>query len=157
MGQPVFIGVDPGAKGYICALRPDLESAEFISNSFEHPSQIYNQVYEIIQINDCPKIMIEEVHSIFGMSAKSNFVFGRNVGLIHGILAVTQKGIDVVQPKQWQKAVGVKAKGKAIKQDVADICKRLYPNINIYGPKGGLLDGKSDSLMIAHYCYLKYK
>ena len=57
----------------------------------------------------------------------------------------------------WQKSIGVKAKGKAIKKDVADICSRLYPLVDIYGPRGGLQDGLSDALMIAHYNYLKYK
>jgi len=62
-----------------------------------------------------------------------------------------------VQPKKWQKTIGVTKKGKEIKKEVASICSRLYPDAEIYGPKGGLLDGKSDALMIAHYAFLNYK
>ncbi|MCP3674988.1 MAG: hypothetical protein GY829_11040 [Gammaproteobacteria bacterium] len=162
----IFIGVDPGATGYICLLRPSTSEAYFISNSFDHPSQIFNEVKAHLQGFHCPMIMIEDVHSIFGASAKSNFQFGRNVGLIHGILGITHIGIDLVSPKLWQKEVGIKIPGpkfkgatrkKMLKQAVADTCKRLYPAVNIYGLRGGLIDGKSDALMIAHYCYLKYK
>ena len=111
-----------------------------------------------------PKIMIEDVHSLFGMSAKSNFQFGRNVGIIYAVLAATGQGIDLVTPKVWQKEIGAvlpksikKDRSKALKKMVGGIAERLYPNAPIFGPKGGLLDGKSDSLMIAHYCYLKYR
>ena len=50
-----------------------------------------------------------------------------------------------------------KAKGKDIKKDVANICQRLYPTAEIYTPKGRLMDGRSDALMIAHYCMIHYK
>lgn len=103
--------------------------------------------------------MIEEVHSIFGVSAKANFNFGYNVGLVNTLALCSGNMVDKITPKKWQKAVGVKStsKGKDIKKDVAGICSRLYPDIKIYGPKGGLDDGKSDALMIAHYCYLTHK
>ncbi len=161
----IFIGVDPGAKGYICKLHPTRADAEFISNSFEHPSQIFEAVKVWLGSFYCPMIMIEDVHSIFGASAKSNFSFGRNLGSIETLLACTGQGIDTVTPKVWQQQVGVKpvkpgmkpaARSKAQKLAVADACKRLYPGVNVYGLKGGLMDGKSDALMIAHYCYLRY-
>jgi len=101
--------------------------------------------------------MIEDVHSIFGTSAKSNFNFGFNTGLITGIARSSGATVDLVTPKKWQKHIGVKTKGNAIKKEVAEICNRLYPHISVKGPRGGLLDGLSDSLMIAHYAYHLYK
>lgn len=59
--------------------------------------------------------------------------------------------LDRVTPKKWQKFIGVTAKGDAIKKNVAEIAARLYPNAQLHGPRGGLLDGRSDALMIAHY------
>ncbi len=114
--------------------------------------------------------MIEDVHSIYGASAKSTYNFGFNTGLIHGIVRSTGLGLDTIQPKIWQKYIGLVMpavkKGAApiaalrknkIKQDVAAICERLYPQVNIRGNKGGIIDGKSDALMIAHYCSHKYR
>ena len=53
--------------------------------------------------------------------------------------------------KIWQKYIGVTAKGKDIKKQISEIALKLYPTANIYGKRGGLLDGRSDALMIAHY------
>jgi hypothetical protein len=92
------------------------------------------------------------------MSAKSNFTFGRNLGSIHAIAEINCFGRipSTVAPKVWQKFAGVTAKGKWIKKEVAQIATKLYPTANIRGKRGGLLDGRSDALMIAHYG-LNYK
>lgn len=101
--------------------------------------------------------VIEDVHSIFGTSAKSNFNFGFNTGLITGIIQASGLPLAKVQPKAWQKAVGCKSSGKDLKKEVGKLAQDLYPYADITGPKGGLLDGKSDSLMIAHYATLTYR
>ena len=100
-------------------------------------------------------IWIEDVHSLYGMSAKSNFMFGKNLGMITTICEITSKGdtskIRTVTPKIWQQYIGVTKKGKHIKKNVADIAKKLYPNVEIHGKRGGLLDGRSDACMVAYY------
>jgi len=108
--------------------------------------------------------MLEDVHSLPVMTAKSNFGFGKNLGIVDTLLRLQTFGLDKVKPKAWQKEVGIKPipKGtkrtpKQLKDEVAALCEQLYPGCNIRGPKGGLMDGRSDALMIAHYCYLKYK
>ena len=115
-----------------------------------------NSVYEAtcwLHQHQVDTIWMEDVHSFPGMSAKSNFGFGRSVGIVMTISQLVTKGIaaKLVPPKKWQKFVGVTAKGDAIKKNVAQIAISLYPTANVYGPKGGLLDGRSDALMIAHY------
>jgi len=166
----VFIGIDPGASGYICILAPDLDRAEFISNK-EQPHIIHQQLKEVKEDYSLCKVMIEDVHSLPTVSAKSNFSFGFNLGLLHGIIGCSSIGLDLVQPKVWQKAIGIKppvkvkdapkvkaaVRTRQLKQEVASICQRLYPKIIVHGPKGGLQDGKSDALMIAHYASLKYR
>jgi len=152
----VYIGVDPGAKGYFCLLAPSTKQIAFLSN-IEQPHIIYQWLKTIESSYNLVVIMIENVHSIFGSSAKSNFEFGRNVGIINAVSLVTGNSVELVTPKVWQKFVGVKKKGKEIKKEVAFICNRLYPKAPIYGPKGGLQDGKSDALMIAHYASQTFK
>ena len=98
-------------------------------------------------------VWLENVHSLYGMSAKSNFSFGRNFGIALAIakLGTSDGLIQQVTPKIWQKYVGVTAKGKAIKQQVAKIAQYLYQQAELHGKRGGLLDGRSDALMIAYY------
>ena len=151
----IYLGIDPGAKGAICSLTPETGVIKFcdLTPPVRH---IFNWLLSIdpIQVKG---IMIEDVHSLYGMSASSNFKFGWNVGVPHTILECISYMPHMVTPKKWQKAVGVTKKGKEIKKEVAELCTKLYPGCDIYGPKGGLKDGRSDSLLIAHYCYTTFK
>jgi len=156
MGVSAYIACDPGGKGATCLLVPNESIIEFI----DHKTPILDMKIKLGEWTneyDVKMIMIEDVHSIFGASAKSNFNFGFNVGTMHGLFRATGIGLDLVQPKAWQKYIGVKKKGKEIKKEVAQITQRLYPLADITGPKGGLLDGRSDALMIAYFCMQKHK
>lgn len=104
-----------------------------------------------------PVIMLEKVHAIQGTSAGSNFNFGYNTGGISWLSDAVGCGVDHVTPKTWQKYLGVTKKGKAIKKNVAELIERLYPHANIRGPRGGLLDGRSDALAVAHFAAHKWR
>ena len=143
-------GIDPGANGAICVL--DSKNPAHIA-LFDLKKATVWDIYDKLFTYHPDIIWIEDVHSLFGMSAKSNFTFGRNLGSIHAIAEINCFGRppNTVAPKVWQKFIGVTAKGKAIKKQVAEIATKLYPAANIRGKRGGLLDGRSDALMIAHY------
>ena len=142
-------GIDPGANGAVCVL--DSNDPVYIALLDLGKTTPFDAAHWL-QKQKPDTVWIEDVHSLFGMSAKSNFSFGRNLG---SILAITEllKGIPpkTVTPKVWQKYIGVTAKGKAIKKQVAKIAQYLYPQAELHGKRGGLLDGRSDALMIAHY------
>jgi len=153
--EVAYIGVDPGQKGSFCLLVPTTKQVAFKPTT-DKPVEILRWINQIQSEYELRVILIEDVHAIFGTSAKSNFVFGYNTGVVNAISMSSGASVDKVGPKVWQRTVGVKTKGKAIKKEVGDICDRLYPHVNIRGKRGGLLDGLSDSLLIAHYAYLKY-
>ena len=153
----VFVAIDPGAKGSLCAL-----SETGLISFMDYTEEVHKMSEWLKTFVDDEKIeivmiTIEDVHSIFGVSAKSNFNFGKNVGILHGLIRGMGLPLDLVKPKIWQKAVGVTAKGKEIKKDVASIARRLYPDCDIYTPRKRLLDGRSDALCLAHYSRTKYK
>lgn len=150
-----YLGVDPGQKGAFCLLVPDTKYVSFHSTAAK-PMDIIQWMVARAEEYDIRIVMLEQVHAIFGTSAGSNFKFGYNVGVVNALSEATSLGVDHVTPKAWQKTIGCKAKGPALKKEVASIVERLYPSVNIRGPKGGLLDGRSDSLAIAHIAYLKY-
>jgi Holliday junction resolvasome RuvABC endonuclease subunit len=151
-----YVGIDPGAKGALCLLVPDTKQVAFKS-TVDKPSDLIAWLKQIQAELNLVVVMIEDVHSIFGVSAKSNFSFGYNVGVVNTVAIAAGCSVDRVTPKRWQKHVGVKTKGKAIKKDVANICERLYPDAPIRGSRGGLLDGNSDALMICHYASQTFK
>ena len=158
-----FIGIDPGSQGALCLLDPSTKRCKFLklpnNSNLITPREILGFL-DSISIEDLQIVGLEEVHSIFGMSAKSNFQFGKALGMIETICRLSSHGLDTVQPKVWQKGVGIKFPTKskpAIKKRItAQRVQELYPNADIFGPKGGLLDGRADALMIAHYMSLKY-
>ena len=151
----VFIGIDPGKKGAICVLIPEPKLIGFFEPEYDQTTfRLLNGFCESYNVR---VVMVEQVSSIRGASAGSNFTFGYNTGLVNMLATLLPTSHDLVRPKAWQKKVGVTKKGPAIKKEVAAIAHRLYPDAELYGPRGGLLDGRSDALLIAHYAYLTYK
>ena len=156
------IGADPGAKGAFCLLVPKTKHIEF-RNTTERAVDLYNWITGLDAQFNLAVCMIEEVGAIQGSAAKATFSFGANVERVNIIPEIAQISVDKVRPKEWQKFIGLvmpknlsgpanaKQRKTHIKKEVASIATRLYPKAEILGPKGGLLDGRSDSLMIAHY------
>jgi|TARA_B110000908_G_scaffold46223_1_gene56304 hypothetical protein len=156
------LGVDPGSKGAFCLLVPETKTIEFIKTT-EHALDLFNWVKYLDNEYNLAVCMIEEVGAIQGSAAKSTFSFGANVERVNIIPEIAQISVDKVRPKEWQKFIGLvtpvnmagpsnaKKRKNYIKKEVADIASRLYPKAELHGPKGGLLDGRSDALMIAHY------
>lgn len=151
MAREAYLSLDPGNKGAYCLLIPSRHYIEFYT--LEKPIRdIANWLVTQVKEYD-PVICIEQVRNIHGVSSKSNFNFGYNYGYQVGVLDTLFDSIYKVQPKEWQKYLGIESKGSEIKKEVAKKILDIYPLANIYGQRGGLHDGKSDSLAIAHWAY----
>lgn len=159
------IGIDPGRQGSLCLLEPDSPAPHlFLSMDPDghQASAILTSLKITLKQHAGPVyIALEEVHSLGGMSAKSNFTFGGMYWRARTILDCLEHRYELVTPKKWQAAVNVPAKkdrdpNDELKKIVARMAHELYPEASIYGPRGGLLDGRSDALMIAHYLRLKH-
>ena len=148
----LIAGIDPGVNGAIAVLdseNPD--SVALLNLKKTTINNIHNWLHSQLRFRGS-EIWVEDIHSMYGMSAKSNFSFGRNLGMVTTIAEIIKvMPPKTVTPKIWQKYIGVTAKGKAIKKQVAKIAQYLYPQAELHGKRGGLLDGRSDALMIAYY------
>ena len=156
--RQLFIGIDPGATGAICLLEPVEQKIAFCETTLLFP-KLVEWLLRAKNEGNLRFATVEDVHSIPGAASKSSFNFGRNLEKLHNALAMAGIPTDLVRPKVWQKTIGLRPKipKDKIKKEVAAIATRLYPSASLYGPRGGLLDGRSDALMIAHYCYLTHK
>lgn len=155
-GLRVYVGVDPGSKGAICFYCPETMQVEFVDLSEPVPVLIEQMREVMTQVFDHTAVMsamIEKVASLPRVSAKSNFSFGYNLGSITTLLTALGMPLDQVPPKKWQGFLGIKPKSNTIKKDVAAKVLQLIPTLDIYGPRGGLIDGRSDAFAIAHYHY----
>lgn len=98
--------------------------------------------------------VLEFVSSHSRQGVKSMFSFGEIVGAIKGVLESLGINYRMVTPITWQKSFDLTGKNKTKdehKQDIMILSQSFYPNIEYHGSKGGLKDGRSDSLLIARY------
>ncbi len=165
------IGIDPGTQGAICLL--DSSTSRTWFHNTPKVKKLRESVKEIriwLEHMQWPNaVTIEDVHSMHLMSAKSNFQFGRNLGLIEAVIYMQHWTCTIthVQPKKWQSTCEINfvypdgstplEKKRIRKMTTAHRVLELYPSAAIYGPRGGLMDGRADALMIAHYTMLKYR
>lgn len=173
----VYAAIDPGKSGAICALYVNKEKVIKIEthimpmlNKDEYDLQELRSIIEKLSKFDT-HFVIEDVHSIFGASAKSNFQFGLGVGYVRATVASFQIPFTLINSKTWQKVCfeGVKeilktgkvgeGRGKIDTKAMALVAvKRLFPTVNLLrtsnckNPHDGIVDG----LLMAHYGKLKF-
>lgn len=152
-----YAGIDIGSNGGIAVLTDKL---------------VYKKLGEVkdwIKLLKKPVIVaIEDLHSIYGSSAKSNFSFGVNNGIVMGALECM--GIDYIKvaPKTWQKAIWipediVKFDGKVdTKATSLNAARRYYPNEEFLASTRSSVphDGIVDAVLLAiyaHDCSLRHR
>lgn len=142
-----YIGIDVGADGAISSLDGDgniIMYDKFPKDTSEVASTIVNHISVITCNEDFEGLTVgvEDVHSLFVSSKKSNFIFGQNKGIILGILNTIQLTttfeIVMVHAKVWQNKVWLSQDkvldtlGRSIstntKATSLNAAKRLYPS-----------------------------
>lgn len=144
----VYIGIDPGAKGSMCVI----SSGKVVFKDFDLKD--YSSTLKAFLDTDELMVAIEKVHAMPGQGVSSSFSFGQRLGELEGMLTALQIPYELVAPRDWQKACGIPAKSD--KKGIASVIQKLYPTAELYGNKGGLRDGRSDALGLAHFIRLKY-
>jgi len=106
----IFIGLDPGSRG-ACVCVDENRSVRHQFAFKLNENDEFDMNYFIVQIkiieerfqDEVFMFVLENVHSLFGMSAKSNFNFGKNCGIIEAVIAAFGYSFVKVTPKDWQK------------------------------------------------------
>lgn len=164
-----YIGIDPGAHGYV---------ATQYDGEFEHFSIADNDLYQLSKImaemrskhNEIVCVM-ESIHAIFGSSAKATFSFGEIFGKLEALLVANHIPYHLVQPKEWQKVMWinadmvvtykqVKMKDKMVSKKVVDTkatsinaAKRLFPTMDFRKSERAknIDDNKVDATLMCEY------
>lgn len=107
--QKVYIGIDVGKDGGIVAVDESGKITLKATIPKIADKVDYSKLFEILStwILEDVTVAIEDVHSIFGASAKSNFSFGEIKGIKIGMIKALGYRYTMVQPKAWQKTVWV--------------------------------------------------
>jgi hypothetical protein len=167
----IFCGIDPGKTGGITFIHDghiQMYTIPLIGKLVDL-HEMYNILYaHLIQDGESHIACLEDVSSIPGASAGSNFAFGENKGHIEGLLVGMGASYQKVAPKAWQKVCwegvplmkkpckgGEKNDTKAMSLVAA---KRLFPGESFLASARSSVphDGLVDAALIAKYGQIKY-
>ena len=160
----MYVGIDPDTKGAIAVLDKGgarVSVLDMPSSKVEKSHYIRGEEF-IKALEGSLYACIECVGSRGGNSAQSMFSFGSGFGFGFGsaltLLYMSELSPTMPLPQEWQKHFGLTKKilgEKLDKKHIANKCLELYPDANLYGPRGGLKDGRSDAIMIARFLFDK--
>ena len=172
-----IIAVDPGKFGGIAILEKDITGVISSIDVYSMPLLLNKELdiflfQRLLQSTEPQntEIYLEDVHAIFGSSAKSTFNFGYICGQINTICCL-HTSVVLVTPKVWQKEIWINEDivgsptKRTYKKSGLPIMKidtkltsfnavlRLFPNVQIpLTPKSKKPhDGIIDALCIAEY------
>jgi hypothetical protein len=174
-----YIGMDVGASGGYGIITDNEGTPNLIKYGKFHASHektistLIKVIYELeMTFKDTLYIFYEDVHSIFNSSAKSNFIFGFNKGILAGmsqtliqILPVLNVVVLPVHAKVWQNKVWISqdreydtsgmTRKNATKRTSLNAANRLFPNES-YRPTSRSTvphDGVVDGVLLSYYGY----
>ena len=164
----IYLGIDPGGKGFLTAIING--EYEFYSIS-DFTALELNKVLASLRERGNVVAIMEEIHAVFGSSAKATFSFGEIFGLLKGLLIANTIPYHLIPPKTWQKEIWtnpdmvvtykqVVVKGKTTtrkevntKATSLNAALRMFPNVDFRKTERCKKpdDNKVDSLLIAEY------
>lgn len=157
----VIISIDPGSMGAVVKRRGDvieeIYCVEKIGDKIDY-LELAKNFKELVKGEDNVTIIVEDVHSIHGSSAKGNFNFGKIVGFLEGLIYMSNVKFVKVPPKTWQKLMYV---GVPIQKDIKDMsvyaAKMLFPTVSLKRTQRSRKDDDniSDALLIGEYAVRK--
>lgn len=169
MENKCYVGIDVGSLGFL---------AIQVNGEWTFMSIKDNTMYAISDMllylkDKYPNIIvgIEEIHAIFGSSAKATFSFGEIYGKLQALCIAHKIPYHLIQPKVWQNTIWdnsdmvvsykkVKMKDKEITKKVVDTkgtsanaALRLFPQIDFKRTSrcNKLDDNKIDATLICEY------
>ena len=156
-----YLGIDVGKDGGLALYNSETGSLMtwLIPDDLKVLDECFSEIRREVGASDI-LVLIEDVHSIFGSSAKSNFQFGRIKGVKEALSVCWFGGYELVQPKKWQSRVWIeedialKENGrKETKLTSANAAKRLFPGYDFRKSERARKphDGLVDAALIALY------
>lgn len=143
-----WIGIDPGKKGAISLItfkgRYETWDMPVLPNGEIDSRAIYDILYQFENI----KCVLEKSQPMPQQGVTSVFNYGRGYGKIQSILEILKIPYAEIRPTQWKKEFGLIKKDK--KQSVT-LAKKLFPGAELVTPRGRLIDGRAEALLMAEY------
>lgn len=159
----VIIGIDPGLSGGIAVITPEAYTVHDIpvldikkGKSVKHRynaveiARMFRSVMQGSAAKDWRiQVWLEDVHAMPKQGVTSMFSMGRGLGIYEGIISALGLPLNYISPITWKKKVMC---GQGKEKDAAVYkAQQLFPQAVLSTPRGRLLDGRAESLLIAYY------
>lgn len=148
MSEYGVLGIDPGKSGgmavALCGESPAVVEAEAFRAEINASTliKIWKERYNIT------RAVMENVHAFPGQGVVSAFSFGENFGFWKGLLAAHDIRVEFVEPRVWQKSLGVRLPGHVQKTAHKNALKNLAAERN---PHLKVSLATADAILIASY------
>lgn len=162
-----YIGVDPGFKGAIACLNNSATTAKVwmmpvVEHDGKHEMDLQGlkDIFQWCKKLPDPTMAIEwpvSYPGTFGNVARDAENFGRGKGYLHAFAFLVGFPTNLVSPAKWKGRLALPGKAQDAKSERARAWwVQHHPQHEqlILGPRGGLLDGPLDALLIAEYARL---
>lgn len=160
-----FIGVDPGFSGGIAVVNLAATTARVWDMPVSHAKGMKDSQREIdlselatifrsLSKLPAPHMVIEWPTTRPGEGAERAERFGRGKGYLHAFAYLLKMDFKLVAPQTWKGRLGLPGKGFDPHSAVTrKWWASKYPQWEqmVLGPRGGVLDGRLDSLVLAEY------
>lgn len=167
-----FIGIDVGLSGALAFVDQGVQIADekYVSQdsvaayrSFDMPivkvrtrrfidEQKLIYILKLMSIRDS-MVFLEQQQPFSKQGVTSTFHLGRQYGFIRGVVQTLGLRMQDVRPKDWQREYNIvgNTKGQSYLKASA-----LFPNASLVTPRGRIIDGRSDALLISEFARRKY-
>lgn len=162
LSELIYMGVDPGFSGGIGILHPTLGVLTYdmpvkkMGKGVGYNALDLESLCMIFRMfpADAIRVGLENPTTRPGEGAERCFRFGRQIGNIEAILHVIGCNYTLIPPATWTNKLGFPGKQYDNAIEIrASWWDQHYPDAAalIRGPRGGILDGRLDALLISHY------
>ena len=166
MAHHVYVGIDPGKEGALARVCPSYLGAGVpivdtpTLQAKGGTKRTYDEAAMVLALKEISAssnrdnvlVVIEKVHSMPAQGVSTTFALGMGYGIWLGIIAALRLPHVRVDPRTWKKLVLVDV-DKDDDAAVAAAAGRAYPVAShlLRTPRGRVLDGRVDALLLAHY------
>ena len=160
-----FVGVDPGLHGALAFMDGERKQVEVRDCPLIAGEYDFYGMWKLFDDATgggtvASIIVMEKVHSMPSDGKCSAFSFGIGYGAWLAICGMFRMPPNLVTPQTWQRDMigGLKCVASG-KQSSALAAINLFPTIRakLYGPRGGLRDGRCDALLMAEWGRRRWK
>ena len=159
----IYCGIDPGLMGGVAVIENKKVTLMDIPTVVEKKNGKIRNKYDVNALADIFKgfnpgntfAVLEAVTAMPHQGVVSMVSIGFGAGLYQAFLASQRISYEIIHPKRWQKEYGITGAGGDTKAQGFQIASRLFPDTVLKTPRGKLITGRIDSLLICEYCRRK--